>query len=75
MSSFEFWTMVYFVGMIVSWPICSYTFLRMEDERDNDAIFSSIMMGACFCFMWPLFLPGYWIWVWLKGLVDEPHKD
>lgn len=69
------WLSIYLWGLIPGWILSSYAFAHHEskDKRRLDAedLFTAIMMGVCMCWLWPLFIPGYWLWEWLHGKFGE----
>lgn len=66
-----FWLEVYLWGCIPAWPLSSYVFAhhmhKEEGHLDNEDLFIAIAMGLTLCWLWPLFIPGYWLWEWLHG--------
>jgi hypothetical protein len=66
------WLEIYLWGMIPAWPIASLAWIRImhrDEEADNEVIGLGIMMGATMAMVWPLFIPAYWIWEWLRHML------
>lgn len=64
----EIISLIYWLGTLPGWVIASVVFakmmVRLDDARDTVV---AVLLGLCCAFMWPLFIPGYWIWEYVSS--------
>lgn len=77
MSLAEILTWIYLIGVAVSWPFLARTGVRSELKTgplDGVEMAALIFVGLCVAFLWPIIIPGYWIWEWLQKEITESEQ-
>ena len=72
------WIEVYLWGLLPGWAISSFTVIRHEGKKetiDNEAIVVGIVLGGVVAMFWPLLIPGYWMWEWLRMHFNVEEDD
>lgn len=64
---------LYFWGLVPAWVILSIPctkWLASEEDRSNHPetfhYIAGMVLGACCAWFWPLLIPGYWLFEFLK---------
>lgn len=71
--STEAWVLItYLAGALLWWIPITLFFVRHEDMDDDAAdIAMAIGIGLCVTFIWPLLIPGFWVYKVIKMQLEE----
>jgi hypothetical protein len=66
---------IYIAGFLAAWPYIAYKMIKNDDYGpDTEDMILHVAMGFLAALVWPGLIPGYFVWMQVKGMLARDEE-